>query len=215
MELTKICDKYFHCSNLYDLFGIDKNADRRSLKKAYFKRSLRYYPGLLIVSERSQTDHEASEKFKTLFKIYSILSDNERKWVYDKTGCVWLDEELLGHDFDWVGHWRLTFKKANYEAIVSFLNKYRGSQEETADIKQLFRLYKGNIQKIMNLVLCSTREDEKRIQDIVQFIVSAHNPYPVNHTPSCILKNTAKEKKSVKRNAVSEENPQKKRHREL
>ncbi|KAK4011827.1 hypothetical protein OUZ56_020939 [Daphnia magna] len=204
MELTKICAKYFHCSNLYEVFGIDKNADRRSLKKAYFKRSLRYHPGL--VSVRSQTDHEASEKFKTLFKTYSILSDHERKWVYDTTRCVWLDEELLRHDFDWVGHWRLTFKKANDEAIISFLNKYRGSQEETADIKQLFRLYKGNVPKIMNTVLCSTPEDENRIQDIVQFIISAHNPYPVKHT---------EEKKSVKRNALSEENPKKKRHREL
>lgn len=186
---------------------------------------MRYHPG--FVSERSQTDHEASEKFKTLFKTYSILSDHERKWVYDTTrknkdcfyfsyiinpfvfiflGCVWLDEELLRHDFDWVGHWRLTFKKANDEAIISFLNKYRGSQEETADIKQLFRLYKGNVPKIMNIVLCSTPEDENRIQDIVQFIISAYNPYPVKHT---------EEKKSVKRNALSEENPKNKRHREL
>ncbi|KAI9558107.1 hypothetical protein GHT06_014860 [Daphnia sinensis] len=207
MELTKICALYFHCSNFYDVFGIDKNTDRRSLKKAYFKRSLRFHPGL--ASERSQTDHEAdeaSEKFKTLFKIYSILSDRERKWVYDTTGCVWLDDELLRLDFDWVGHWSITFKKANDEAIMSFLNKYRGSQEETADIKQLFRLYKGNVPKIMNIVLCSTPDDINRIQDIVQFIISAHNPYPVKHL---------KEKKSVKRNALSEENPKKKRHREL
>lgn len=40
-----------------------------------------------VDSEDDRVDHdEAYEKFKTLFKVYSVLSDSERKWVYDETG---------------------------------------------------------------------------------------------------------------------------------
>lgn len=123
----------------------------------------------------------------------------------------------MENGFDWVGHWRLTFKKANDEAITSFVNKYRGSQEETADIKQLFKLHKGDLPKIMNMVLCSTLEDENRIQSIIQFMTSAHNPCSEKDVSTSISKNTLKEnmKKSIKRNAVVDEKPKSKRHREL
>ena len=111
MELTKLCAKYFDCCNLYEVLGVDKTTDRKTRKKiicllnyhnasctpkayvtvvfsvavkrAYFKRSLAFHPN--STSEKSKTD-EGFEKFKTLFKVYSILNDKERKWVYDKTG---------------------------------------------------------------------------------------------------------------------------------
>jgi DnaJ-class molecular chaperone len=54
-----------------------------TVKRAYFKRSLAFHPN--SNSEKSETD-KGFEKFKTLFKVYSILSDEERKRVYDKTG---------------------------------------------------------------------------------------------------------------------------------
>lgn len=112
MELTKLCAQYFDCCNLYDVLGVDKTTDKKARKKiisllnyhkclvctpkayvnmvfsvavkrAYFKRSLAFHPN--STSEKSKTD-EGFEKFKTLFKVYSILNDKERKWVYDKTG---------------------------------------------------------------------------------------------------------------------------------
>ena len=56
-------------------------------------------------------------------------------------GCVWLDEEMMEDSFSWVGHWALTFKnKANDTVINAFLNRYRGSEEEAADIKQLYSI---------------------------------------------------------------------------
>ncbi|XP_046647201.1 dnaJ homolog subfamily C member 9-like [Daphnia pulicaria] len=167
MELTKLCAKYFDCCNLYDVLGADKATDGRKLKRAYFKRSLAFHPN--SNSEKSETD-EGFEKFKTLFKVYSILSDEERKWVYDKTGCVWLDEELMDNSFNWLGHWALTFKKANDSVINSFLNQYRGSMEETEDLKKLYSLYRGDVPKIMNMALFITAEDEVRIRDSIQYM---------------------------------------------
>lgn len=104
MELTKLCKKHFNCSNLYDVFGIDKSTDRTTgnisfrsafsflkllllyyyfnkVTKAFLKLSLKCHP-----FESSIEDTDMCEKFNTLFKVYSVLSDKGRKQVYDETG---------------------------------------------------------------------------------------------------------------------------------
>lgn len=56
-----------------------------TVKHAFLKRSLKhYFDG--VNDEDEIVNPEALEKFKILFKVYSILSDKERKWVYDETG---------------------------------------------------------------------------------------------------------------------------------
>ena len=83
---------------------------------------------------------------------------------------MWLDEELMDNSFNWLGHWALTFKKANDSVINSFLNQYRGSMEETEDLKKLYSLYRGDVPKIMNMALFITAEDEVRIRDSIQYM---------------------------------------------
>ena len=56
------------------------------------------------------------------------------------TGCV--DDELSKGDMDWEDYWRLLFKKITEEDIREFETKYKGSEEETSDIMQLYERYK-------------------------------------------------------------------------
>jgi DnaJ-class molecular chaperone len=52
------------------------------VKKAYYKQSLKVHPDRVPEDEKEV----ATEKFQTLGKIYSILSDQEKKKIYDETG---------------------------------------------------------------------------------------------------------------------------------
>lgn len=43
---------------------------------------------------------------------------------------------------NWEDYWRLLFKKVTEQDITEFENKYKGSEEETSDVKQLYVRYK-------------------------------------------------------------------------
>ena len=45
---------------------------------------------------------------------------------------------------NWDDYWRLLFQKVTEKDIVEFENKYKGSEEETSDIKQLYERFKVN-----------------------------------------------------------------------
>ena len=74
---------------------------------------------------------------------------------------------------DWEDYWRLIFKKVSKEDIVEFEKKYKGSDEETADIKRLYNQFKGDMDKIMSSVLCTTIDDEPRIREILQKMIDS------------------------------------------
>jgi len=162
-NLIESCKQYFNASTLYDVLGIEKGSSEEIVKKAYYKQSLQVHPDRVNPEEKEN----ATEKFKTLGQVYSILSDTEKRKLYDETGSV-DGEELL---MDWEDYWRLLFKKVSKEDIIEFEKKYKGSEEERVDIKQLYNRFKGDKNKIMNSVLCATIDDEPRITEILQKMI--------------------------------------------
>ena len=52
------------------------------VKKAYYKQSLRVHPDRVGPDEKEN----ATEKFQTLGQVYSILSDTDKRKLYDETG---------------------------------------------------------------------------------------------------------------------------------
>ncbi len=52
------------------------------VKRAYYKQSLKVHPDRVGEEEKEN----ATEKFQTLGKVYSILSDSEKRKIYDETG---------------------------------------------------------------------------------------------------------------------------------
>lgn len=53
-----------------------------TVKKAYYKQSLKVHPDRVGEDEKEN----ATEKFQTLGKVYSVLSDKEKRKIYDETG---------------------------------------------------------------------------------------------------------------------------------
>ncbi|MDD2907987.1 MAG: J domain-containing protein [Candidatus Gracilibacteria bacterium] len=66
--------------DLYNVLGLDKNASKEEVKKAYRKLAMQYHP------DRNSGDKSAEEKFKEINKAYEVLSDDEKRRNYDTFG---------------------------------------------------------------------------------------------------------------------------------
>jgi molecular chaperone DnaJ len=69
----------------YDVLGVSRQADEREVKKAFRTLARELHPDV------NRHDPEAEEKFKEAAEAYEILSDPERRNVYDRYGFEGLD----------------------------------------------------------------------------------------------------------------------------
>ncbi|HDZ5339151.1 TPA: molecular chaperone DnaJ [Campylobacter fetus] len=74
----------------YEILEVSRDADGETIKKAYRKLALKYHP------DRNQGDKEAEEKFKRINEAYEILSDENKRSIYDRYG----KDGLSGSGFD-------------------------------------------------------------------------------------------------------------------
>lgn len=69
----------------YEVLGIQKTATADEIKKAYRKLAVKYHP------DRNPGDKEAEEKFKEATEAYEVLSDEQKRPIYDQYGFAGLD----------------------------------------------------------------------------------------------------------------------------
>ncbi|XP_060580764.1 dnaJ homolog subfamily C member 9-like, partial [Ruditapes philippinarum] len=81
-SLIEECKEYFATDNLYDVLGVKKTATEAQVKKGYHKVSLKVHPDRVAPEEKDA----ATVKFQTIGKVYCILSNKEKRAVYDETG---------------------------------------------------------------------------------------------------------------------------------
>ncbi len=71
----------------YELLGVQRDADARTLKKAYRKQAMQYHP------DRNPGDAEAEERFKAISEAYEVLSDDQKRRIYDRYGKQGLENQ--------------------------------------------------------------------------------------------------------------------------
>jgi molecular chaperone DnaJ len=69
----------------YDVLEVSKGANDADIKKAYRKMAMKYHP------DRNPGDKSAEDKFKTIQQAYEVLSDPQKRQVYDSYGHAGVD----------------------------------------------------------------------------------------------------------------------------
>ncbi|KAL3533851.1 hypothetical protein ACH5RR_007372 [Cinchona calisaya] len=152
---------------LYEILGVERTASQQEIKKAYHKLALRLHP------DKNPGDEDAKEKFQQLQKVISILGDEEKRALYDQTGCV-DDADLAGDvcqnlkDF-----FQALYKKVTEADIEEFEANYRGSDTEKKDLIDLYKMHKGCMNRVFCYMLCSDEKlDSHRFKDILDEAVA-------------------------------------------
>ncbi len=73
----------------YEVLGVPRSADAAELKKAYRKLAMEFHP------DRNSSE-DAAEKFKEINRAYEVLSDDQKRALYDRFGHAGVDGSASG-----------------------------------------------------------------------------------------------------------------------
>ena len=87
----------------YEVLGVQKGASKDEIKKGYRKLAVKYHP------DKNPGNKEAEDKFKEATEAYEVLSDEQKRGIYDQYGFAGLEGMAGGggqgfshafHDFE-------------------------------------------------------------------------------------------------------------------
>jgi len=82
----------------YKVLGVSKDADQDVIKKAFRKLAREHHP------DANKGDKKSEEKFKEINEAYEVLSDPEKRKMYDRLGSNYREYQRAGGsagDYDW------------------------------------------------------------------------------------------------------------------
>jgi molecular chaperone DnaJ len=71
----------------YEVLGVARDVSKSDLKRAYRRMAMKYHP------DQNPDDPEAEEKFKEAADAYAVLSDEEKRAIYDRYGHEGLKQQ--------------------------------------------------------------------------------------------------------------------------
>jgi len=95
----------------YEILGAKKNATLDEIKKAYRELALRYHPDRVPHEQKK----EAEEKFKEISEAYAVLSDAQKRALYDQYGHSGIDQKYAYEDI---------FKGADFSSVFGNMGDY-------------------------------------------------------------------------------------------
>ncbi|XP_076301375.1 J domain-containing protein CG6693-like [Lasioglossum baleicum] len=165
-SLLDLCEQYFGGRDFYEVLNISRTATDKQVKKAYHQLSLLVHPDRVEEDVKA----EATEKFKVLGRIHSILSDSEKRKIYDQSGQYDEESEEMSMK-NWADYWKTLFKKITVEDINNYEKNYKGSEIEIKDLKRAYMDSEGDMDYILETVPFTSCDDEPRLHDIIQGLI--------------------------------------------
>ena len=95
----------------YEILGVQKSAKLEDIKKAYRTLALQHHPDRVPEEKKK----EAEEKFKEISEAYAVLSDPEKRALYDQYGHAGIDQRYAYEDL---------FKGADFSSIFEGLRDF-------------------------------------------------------------------------------------------
>lgn len=133
----------------YEILGVPRNASKEEIKKAYKKLAMQYHP------DRNPGNKEAEEKFKEITQAYEVLSNDEKRQIYDRYGVEGLNSAGF-NPFSQGG-----FASADFEDIFSDISDIfdtffgrttsrRGSRKRTVKGDDIIYKYEIDLEDVVN-----------------------------------------------------------------
>jgi len=95
----------------YEILGVNKSASLGEIKKAYRSLALRHHPDRVPAEKKK----EAEEQFKEISEAYAVLSDSQKRALYDQYGHAGIDQKYTYEDI---------FKGADFSSIFEGLSDF-------------------------------------------------------------------------------------------
>ena len=149
----------------YAILNVSREATSEEVKRAYRLQALKHHPD----------KGGDPNKFRAVSIAHSILSDVEKRAVFDQTGDVdESGEEIDEASFEqWYEYYRQLFPPITANMIDSFAEKYKGSEEEQTDVLAAYAKHGGDVGKIMDSVmLAESVQDYGRFEAIINAAIA-------------------------------------------
>ena len=100
-------------SDYYELLEVSKDASAAEIKKAYRKKALQFHP------DKNQGNPNAEKQFKGISEAYEVLSDENKRRLYDRYGKEGVQHGAGGHPGG-------AHHASMDEALRTFMNAFGG-----------------------------------------------------------------------------------------
>eukprot|EP00741_Cyanophora_paradoxa_P024461 tig00022075_g23618.t1 len=152
--------------DFYAHLGVARDATPSEIKKAYYKKALEVHP------DRNPGNKSANEEFQRLAHIFDVLSDSDKRKLYDETGRdPELEDSCEGFD-SWDAYFRSIFSRVSEEDINAFEKRYKNSSMEAEDVRFFYEKFEGDLEQLLEHVPLSTEDDMPRFKEYLGACVS-------------------------------------------
>lgn len=124
--------------------------------------SLAYHPDRVSPNDKD----EASSKFNIVHNAYSVLSDSEKKQLYDNGSDILFTKTSIA------ANWENYLKPLNEVDIDSARKAYQNSESEEIDLIREVVIGNGSLTHLLNTIPFMRVEDENRIIESVVELMS-------------------------------------------